>query len=120
MSNYIQFDLVIEGLENYTKDRLKEIKANFEKIAEQISDELAIEPSFIIEENFIYFDRKWSEREADLSEFSKLYPDLKITLNEVLSEWDANIYNAFYKVYCKNGKIEIVQGRVEFPKTKLW
>lgn len=120
MSNYTQFDLVIEGLENYPKDRLKEIRTNFEKIAEQISDELAIEPSFIIEENFLYFDGKWSEREADLSEFSNLYPDLKIVLNEVLSDLDANIYNAFYKVYCKNGNIEIVQGRVEFPKTKLW
>ena len=120
MGNYTQFDLIIEDLEKFSKDELKQVRTNFEKIAESISDELAIEPSFIIEENFLCFDGKWSEREADLSEFSKLYPDLKIVLNELLSDWDANIYNAFYKVYCKNGEIEIVQGRVEFPKTKLW
>ena len=71
MSNYTQFDLVIEGLENYPKDKLKEIRVDFEKIAQQISDELAIEPSFILEENFLCFDGRWSEREADLSEFSK-------------------------------------------------
>lgn len=55
MGNYTQFDLVIEGLEKFSKDELKQVRSNFERIAEQISDELAIKPSFIIEENFLYF-----------------------------------------------------------------
>lgn len=59
MGNYTQFELVIEGLEKFSKDELKQVRSNFERFTEQISDELAIEPSFIIEENFLCFDGKW-------------------------------------------------------------